>query len=128
MDRPQELIDYRALVIEKNKIESKIKKLRPVVGNLLTQYGDYDDLWMCKVVKPQWHEDIIYDWVKESYPELVDEISKVTVDIEKFSNLVKAGRINPLDVPSTISTDKVEWHVKTTPKAKEVESEDSSIS
>lgn len=128
MDRPQELVEYRSLVIEKNKLDAKIKKLRPVVGELLEESGGYDDLYLQKVEKVVWHEDVIYDWMKENYPALVSEVAKMTVDIEKFGELAKRGLLAFEDLPVSCMSVKAEWHVKTTPKKKEEVNEDSSIS
>ncbi len=128
MDRPQELIEYRSLVIEKNKLDAKIKKLRPVVGELLEESGGYDDLYLQKVEKAVWHEDVIFDWMQENHPALVSEVAKMTVDIEKFGELAKRGLLAFEDLPQSCMTIKTEWHVKTTPKKKEEVNEDSSDS
>jgi hypothetical protein len=120
MDRPQELVDYRNFVIEKNKLEAKIKKLRPRVGELLEESGGYDDLYLMKVEKIEYHEDVIYDWLTKEYPDIVSDVSKITVDIDKFGELIKKGIIAASDVPEHCVSWNVQWHVKTTPKAKEV--------
>lgn len=128
MDRPQELVEYRSLVIEKNKLDARIKKLRPVVGEILEETGGYDDLYLQAVEKAIWHEDVIFDWMKENYPSLVSEVAKMTVDIEKFGELAKRGLLAFEDLPPSCMSTKTEWHVKTTPKKKEEVNEDSSNS
>ena len=117
MDRPENLIEYRKLVLEKNLLEKRIDKMKPAVRVSLEETGGYDDLYLSKVEKDVWHEDVIYDWIAENYPEYLYEVSKLTVDIAKFGELAKRGLIPLEDLPLNCRTAKVEWHIKTTKKA-----------
>lgn len=103
--RPNNVTRYLELTREINKLSKEQKSLRPEVLTFLEETGGDDEIYLNSKTKTTWHEDVIYDWVKDNYPSLLSEVSKVTVDLEKFSTLIKSGKIDASKVPLTISTD-----------------------
>jgi len=110
--RPSIVDQFRNAVIESNRLKAVAEKLKPEIKTLLEETGGWDDCYFLTKEIVTWHEDVLYDWLCEEYPDLAPSLSKKTVDLEKLGEAVKLGLIKeiPNHVSSTI--ERKEVHTK----------------
>ena len=121
--RPEIVDKYRELVVESNKLKAQADKLKPEVKSLIEETGGWNDCYLQRKEITKYHEDIIYDWLLKTYPQYASELSKVTIDIEKFGNYVKMKKIPMDSLPESLYSVEESFSLCTTPK-KEKKDED----
>jgi len=122
--RPEIIDKYRQLTVESNRLKAEAEKLKPEVRKLIEETGGWNDCYLQRKETTEYHEEVIYDWLKTAYPQYVEELSKVTIDLEKFGNYVKMKKIPMSSLPDSLFSVKESFSLCTTLK-KEKKDEDS---
>lgn len=122
MEIPPEVSEYRKLALEKNQIDAKLKKLRPNIMEILNETGGFEDfLYLTPVEKTTWHDDILYEWISKTYPDLAPKVAKSVVDWDKLGEFAKLGLVDIDDIPLYCRTVEKTYSIQTRKKKKEVD-------
>lgn len=113
MERPSEVDDYIKWTKTANEAKKKVEELKPKIKEILNESDGFKDCYFQKVTKTIWHEDILYDWIQREHPELLDEVSKITVDIDKLGKLLKKGKLKRDTIPYDCVGEEVSYSICT---------------
>jgi 3-methyladenine DNA glycosylase AlkD len=83
---------------ELNRLKSEQEKLRPLVLDELSE-NDREDVIVTESSRIEYDHELIYDWIKKTYPELVDTVTKDVLDWDKFVSLVHLQKIDFQKMP-----------------------------
>ena len=121
--RPEIVDQYRNAKLEENRQKAIAEKLKPKIKELLEETGGWDDLYLQPAEKVTWHEEVLYDWVAEKYPEFLPQLTKKVVDVEELGRLVKLGWIDDNTMPDNASTLQTTYSIQTKPRKKKDEND-----
>lgn len=99
MDRPKIVDEYREACLQKNLLDKKIEELKPEIKNILNETGGYNDLYYQDRTKTVYHDDLIFQFLQDNYPDHVEALTKKTVDIDKLGEYTKLGLIDLSELP-----------------------------
>lgn len=103
--RPSFIDRYIEVTKEINSLKAEQSKLRPQVLTALEESGDQSDIGILLKTRTTWHEDLIYDWIANYYPDYLEDLTKKTVDLEKFGSYIKEKKIDSSSLPLEVSTE-----------------------
>lgn len=121
--RPSIVDEYREKTAQFNALKKDIDKLKPEIKRIIDETGGFDDLYYQTRGKAKYHEDLIYDWIAKTYPDFLEDITKKTVDLEKFGEYVKLKKIDGSKIPEEAAYIEYSTAIMTKPKKKEEEDE-----
>lgn len=113
----QEMQSYiKADIAEKaaKKIKDKYKDV--VKNQLRINPESYDGIKYYTREKVSWIDDNFYAWVKNEFPGHLEQVSKSTIDYEKFEGLVAADIIKYNTIPENVYNRRVEEVVQVSAK------------
>lgn len=116
MDKPEIVERYREAIALQNKYKKLAESMKPEIKELLEATGGFDNLYYQERRKTIYNEDVIYNWISKTYPQFLDELTKKTVDLDKFGEFVKLKHISLDSFPEDASYEDVSYAISTTPK------------
>lgn len=121
--RPEIVDKYRELVIQKNKLENQIKKLKPEITTILTETGGFDDLYLQPRTTTIYDDEKIIDWLLQNYREYVAEVVDLKINLDRLGELSKLKKIDLSGIPKDAMGLSTTHSICTTPKKKLEESD-----
>jgi hypothetical protein len=120
--RPAAIDKYLQISQDLNRLKKEKESLRPEVFKILNETGGFEDVYIGSRTTTTWNEDVIYEWLSKNHPDLIPELSKVTVDIEKFAHCVRTGIISQDSLPLDIFNQETTQEIRTARKTNEIKS------
>lgn len=66
------------------------------------QKADYEEISLSKREIPLFNDESFLKWVETTFPEMVDKVTKVMIDYEKFEKAVALGEIIYDEIPPEV--------------------------
>lgn len=123
--RPSIVDEYREKSAQFNKLKNEIEKMKPEIKQILDETGGFNDLYYQTRGTSKFHEDIIYDWIAKDYPEYLKDLTKKTVDLDKFGEYIKLKKIDGAKMPDEAAYIVYSTAIMTKPKKETKEDDDS---
>lgn len=99
-------IDERIKYLTQRKKEIR----EQVIKDLLK--SEYEGLVVSKKEVVTWNDDLFYKWVCDKFPQVVDSVTKRTIDYSLFEKLVMEGKIVYDDIPSEVYKVRVDYSIR----------------
>jgi len=108
--KTKDMQEYTAIDAEIKKLLKRKQELREsVIKDLLRDPEGFEGLNISKKQIVSWLDDEFYNWVREEFPEYVENVTKKTIDYEKFEDLVKQGKIVYNGIPAHVYKSRTDY-------------------
>lgn len=99
MNRPILIDEYKANAVEINNKQKRNKEIKNEVLKILDETGGWDDIYIQEKNKFDHNDDLVYEWVIKDYPWLTKDLTKQTIDWDKFNHFLKLGKLDISKAP-----------------------------